>query len=124
MARAGPALLDSTTRRALDPSQRAPDSISPPSDSIALAIWGAVILSVPFVKSEPVMLATPARPSGSTSAPVRTSNSAASNGTPGRSATITRNPFSSRASFGSTKVISCGADAGGALSTPPIADTS
>ena len=62
-------------------SQRAPESIVPPSDSIALAICGAVIVSVPLVKSEPVMLAVPP-PSGSTSAPLRTRSSAASKGNP------------------------------------------
>ncbi len=99
-------------RRSRHPNAR-PIRSSPPSDSIALAICGADILSVPLVRSDPVMLAAPARPSGSTSAPVRTSTSAARIGNPGRSATITRNPFSSLASLGCTKVISCGADAGG-----------
>ena len=119
---AGSALSDITTIVARLASQCAPESIDPPNDSIALAICGAVIVSVPLIKSEPVMLAVPARSFGSTSAPLRTRTSAASKGRPGRSTTITRKPFANFVSFGWLNVVSCGAAAGGGASTPPIAN--
>ena len=71
---------------------------------------------------DPVMLAVPARSFPSTSAPLRTRSSAANNGRPGRSTTTTRKPFVNFVSFGCENVTSCGAEGGGGVSTPPIAN--
>jgi len=97
------------------------ESISPPNDSIARAISGADIVSVPFVSSVPVMLAVPAKASGSTSEPFRTTSCAAKSGRPGRSATMTRNPFSNLVSLGVANFTSRGAEGVGVESTPPMA---
>jgi hypothetical protein len=100
MVKAGSALLDITRTPAFELSETPDEKIVPPNDSIALAISGADIFSVPLVSNEPVKLAVPARLLGSASDPFRIINSTASNGRLGRSATITRRPFSSFASFG------------------------
>ena len=122
MRKAGSALSDMTTIVACEASQCAPESIEPPSDSIALAICGALMVSVPMIKSEPVIVATPASWSGSTSAPFRTTISAARIGRPGRSTTTTRSPFSNFISLACEKVTSCGEEGAGAVSTPPMAN--
>ena len=79
------------------------------------------MVSVPLVKNSPVNVAVPANPAGSAAAPCPIKTSAESSGSPGRSATITRKPFSSRVSFRGDKFVSCDAEGGGGVSTPPIA---
>ena len=121
IVKASSALLDITITPAFELSETPDEKIVPPNDSIALAISGADIFSVPLVSKEPVKLAVPARSLGSASDPFRIINSTASNGRLGRSATITRRPLASSASLGRVKLPGCGGAGDGAVSTPPMA---
>ena len=74
IVRAGSAWFDMTVTEAPDSSQPEPEEMSPPNDSMASAICGADIDSVPLLKSAPVMLAVPAKFGGSFSDPLDKTN--------------------------------------------------
>src|SRR5206468_5750902 len=100
IVKAGSALFDMTRTPALELSETADEKIVPPNDSIAFAISGADIFSVPLGSKEPVKLAVPARLLASASDPLRIINSIASKGKLGRSATMSRRPLASFVSWG------------------------
>ena len=90
--------LDGEEAKTLVKSTPAPAPMSAPSRSISVAISGAERLSVPWVSSEAVKLATPALPAGSSDVPALKLSRAEINGRPGLRATSTRIPLASRRS--------------------------
>ena len=86
-------------RRLMHPSPRRNRS-KPPNDSIVRAISGADIVSVPLVNKSPVMLAVPGEMRRIDLSAAPHDHLGGEQRQIGRSATITRKPFSSLVSFG------------------------